>query len=525
MLPRWRFCDAAPEIEAVLALHCPTAVATSTETAQAVIAAAPSKKPLLTAWLGGADAREARALFAGARIPTFETPASAVTGFSYLVRHRRGQLALMEVPPAHSPTFTARTGDARAIVARALAAGGGWMERDAMWALFDCYGVPHMRSASVTTEAEAVACAKTFGGPVALKIVSPDIVHKSDVGGVMLDVAPDAVVAAAKEMTRRVREKAPNANLTGFTLEEMVRRPAAVELIAGMAADRQFGPFLLFGQGGTAVEVVADKAIALPPLNAVLARRMIGETRVARLLRGYRDRPAADMNAIVSVLLQLSQMVCDLDEIAELDINPLLADGAGAIALDARIRLQAAPGAEPHARLAIRPYPAELAHAASLPKVGAVSIRPIRPEDAAAVEAFFERLKSEDVRLRFFVPLHDLEPRRLARLTQIDYDREMALVALSQDTGDLLGIARMAADPDNIRAEFAVTVRSDLKRRGLGRLLLADLIGYARARGLRELFGEVLRENEAMLALARSLGFAQEAGEGADTVRLRLALS
>jgi len=286
----------------------------------------------------------------------------------------------------------------------------------------------------------------------------------------------------------------------------MIRRPLAHELILGMAQDAQFGPFLLFGHGGTAVEVIGDKALGFPPLNLKLARDMIAATRISKELAGYRDRPPADIGAIALTLVKLSQMICDLDEIAELDINPLLADEKGVIALDVRIRIAPlAQDAKRGGRLAISPYPGHLERTENVAGFGSLRMRPVRPEDAPAIVRYFEQLTPEDVRLRFFTPMRELSPALLARLTQIDYDREMAFVLLDATSG-ILGVARLAADPDNLKAEFAVSVRSDLKGRGLGRFLMQALVGYARSRGIREIFGDVLQGNTLMLALARDLG-------------------
>ncbi len=502
----------APEVDGVLVLNCPTAVASNVEAARAVIDTASGKRrALLTSWLGSGAAVEARRLFASAGIPSYETPDEAIQGFMHLVRYRRGQEMLMEVP-ASSAEFSADVGRARKIVADAAAAGTVWLDENAVRQLLDCYGIPTVRSAVVTTPAAAAAKAAEFGGRIVLKIFSPDITHKSDVGGVALDLEGEAEVRqAAEAMLARVAKAAPKARLAGFVVQEMIRRPGAYELIVGLAVDRQFGPFLLFGHGGTAVEVIGDRALALPPLNLPLARELMSRTRVFRQLRGYRDRPPAALDDIAATLVRLSQLVADLDEVVELDINPLLADPAGVVALDARVRIEKLPaGARRGHRLAISPYPKELERTESVTGIGRLRLRPVRPEDAAAFVRLFEKMSAEDVRRRFFAPLRSLPTRQLARLTQIDYDREMAFVLERPDGGteaDVLAVARLAADPDNYRAEFAVTVRSDLKGRGLGHLMMTRLLDYARQRGISEIFGDILEENTMMIALCRELGF------------------
>jgi acetyltransferase len=374
------------------------------------------------------------------------------------------------------------------------------------------YGIPVLPAETAASAAEAASKAEAIGGPVALKILSPDITHKSDLGGVALDLAgAEAVRAAAETMRARVTKAAPGARLEGFIVEAMCKRPGAQELILGIVEDAQFGPVVLFGHGGTAVEVIRDKALALPPLNLNLAHALMAQTRVHRLLQGYRDRPAADLDAIAVALINLAQLAADLAEVVEIDINPLLADAAGVIALDARIKVRTVVrslAANPAARLAIRPYPKALEQRAALPDGQAVFLRPIRPQDAPNLRATFHALKPEDVRLRFFSAMAELSEAQAKRLSQIDYDREMALVALNpDDESDGWGIARMIADPDNLRAEFAVVVRSDRQGRGLGRLLMERLLAYAGSRGTGELWGDVLAENRNMLALARELGF------------------
>jgi len=499
----------SPDTDAILVLNCPTAVASGIEAAQAVIASAPKlNKPVFTNWLGAQSADEARRQFETAGIPTYDTPEKAVRGFMHMVRYRRGQQTLMEVPPSTPTEFRPDFAKAKSVISNALKLGAGWLDAIAVQDLLIAYGVPVARTARVANADEAAAKAGAYRSPVALKIYSPDITHKSDVGGVALDLTgTDAVKSAADAMLARVAKAAPEARLEGFVVQEMIRRPGAYELILGMADDTTFGPFMLFGHGGTAVEVIGDKALGLPPLNLELARQMIERTRIWHQLKGYRDRLPVALDAIALTLVQLSHLVCDFDEIAELDINPLLADEYGVIAVDARMRLvQADPSALPHRRLAIRPYPQELETREAIPGLGEFLMRPVRPEDAPAFVRLSERLAPEDVRLRFFSPFKTLPPALLARLTQIDYDREMAFVLFDAQS-EVAGVGRLAADPDGARAEFAVLARSDLKGHGIGHLFMNHLIAYARARGIRELFGDTLVENEPMLALCRELGF------------------
>jgi len=394
--------------------------------------------------------------------------------------------------------------------------------------LLRAYGIPVVATRETgPSAADAAHAATQLDHPVVLKILSPDISHKSDVGGVALDLRDEGNVRlAAEQMLARVRAARPEARLTGFTVQQMVRRPLAQELIVGASVDPLFGPVLLFGHGGTAVEVIADRAVALPPLNRVLARELISRTRISRLLAGFRDHPPARLDAVCDVLIALSQMLADLPELAELDINPLLADHDGVIALDARVRLdrRRPAGAD---RFAITPYPAALGETVGWHGEQIV-LRPIRPEDEPQHRAFVEQLAPSDLRLRFFYVRRELPRSELARLTQIDYAREMAFIAVRRG-GDgqeqTLGVVRATADPDNIEAEFAIVVRSDLKGHGLGHLLLDKMIRYLRSRGTRRVVGFVLHENLAMRDLAMSNGFVVDrAGSDADALRLVLPL-
>jgi len=499
-------------VDAFLVLNCPTALAAPDETARAVVDAVAAKQAALnrrnvfTAWLGEHSAAAARRRFAEARIPTYQTPEGAVAGFLHRVRYERNQAQLMETPPVRPDPFEPDVAAARAAIEDAMAAGQSWLGPGEVRGVLAAYRIPLPIESEAVDPDGAAAAAAAIGFPVALKIHSRDITHKSDVGGIALDLMDTAAVRhEARVMLARVKAAHAEARVDGFLVQQMVRRPGAVELIAGFNEDPVFGPAIIFGQGGTAVEVVRDTAIGLPPLNALLARDQMARTRIWRLLQGYRGKPAAAIEAIAEVLIRLGQIAADLPEIRELDINPLLADAEGVIALDARIRVtQAAqPGA---ARLAIAPYPAELASRETLRDGTMVELRPIRPEDEPLVHDLVAHMSPEDLRLRFFTPVRSLTHRFAARLTQIDYDREMALVALESRTG--LGIARFFADPDREKAEYAVSVRTDWHGRGVGYLLMNRLIEVARQWGIGELVGDVLSNNRPMLAMSRELGFA-----------------
>jgi acetyltransferase len=517
----------APEADAVLLLHAPTAIVPSAEIAHALVPLARgTRKNVIGCWLGGDGVQEARRAWAGGGLPGYDTPEEAVHAFLQMVQYGRNQRLLMQVPPSTPPGPAPERDAARAIVERALREQRAMLSEPETKALLAAYGIPVVPTRQVDSAGDAARVAQELGFPVALKILSPDVTHKSDVGGVALDLDnATAVEAAALAMAGRLAELKPTARLHGYTVQAMARRPEAVELIVGASLDPTFGPVILFGLGGIAVEVMGDSALALPPLNMVLARDLVQRTRAGRLLAGFRSRPPADIDAVCDVLIRVAHLVSDLAEVAEIDINPLLADSAGVIALDARAKIvPATRGALD--RLAIRPYPDELEETVEW-QGQPLLLRPIMPEDAPAHTAFFAALTPEDVRLRMFVRMRELQPAQLARFTQIDYDREMAFIATRTGPDgqpETLGVARAVADPDNVQAEFAVTVRSDLKGKGLGRILMQKLIRYCRARGTAEIVGEALAENRGILGMTGKLGFRHVREPGEDTIRLVLPL-
>jgi acetyltransferase len=502
---------------AVLFMHAPTAIVPSADIARACAPiAAPARDRVMSCWLGDSAVAHARTLFAQAGIADYATPEEAVRAFALLRTYRRNQEQLLEAPTAAPLDRRVDAGAARALLDGALAQGREWLNESETSALLRIYRIPTVESITVAaTEAAAVDGARSIGYPVALKLLSPDITHKSEVGGVRLHLRDDAdVTRAAREMLAQVAAQRLDARITGLVVQTMVERPEAHELIIGASVDAVFGPVLLFGQGGTAVEVVGDRAVALPPLNSVLAREVISRTRVSKLLAGYRNRPPAQLDAVADVLVAVSTMLADLPQLAELDINPLLADARGVIALDVRVRVDARAMAGA-AHFAIRPYPQELTEVVPW-QSGSLTLRPIRPEDEDQHRRFIESLSPEDVRMRVFITRRSLPRSELARLTQIDYAREMAFIAErpgSDGKPETVGTVRAVSDPDNVEAEFAIVVRSDLKGRGLGRLLLGKLQRYARVQGLQRITGVVLRENAAMLDLARHVGFVVDASK------------
>jgi acetyltransferase len=518
--PGRRYADALgivakdPGVDATLVLNCPTAVASATEAAQAVIeqTAQFRSHTVLTSWVGAQTASEARQLFIDHRIPTYDTPEQAVRAFMHLADYQRNQQLLMETPPSVPEAFTPEVDKARSQIQQALDEDRSWLTEPEAKKVLAAYGIATVETAIAHSPAEAAALATRFGGPVALKILSPDITHKSDVGGVVLDLSSaPAVEAAASAMLERARVAQPDARLSGFSVQPMVRRTHPYELIAGMALDPQFGPVIVFGQGGTAVEIIDDKALGLPPINLRLAHEIIAATRIYRLLKGYRDVQGVNLDAIALSLIRVSQLVIDHPEITTLDINPLVADEQGVIALDARIQVEKRDRSNTD-RLAIRPYPTALEEEIPLGDGRTFFLRPIVPEDEPALQAAFAKLTPEEIRLRFFVPIKTLSHVMAARFTQIDYDREMALILTDRGIPgktDIYGVVRIIADPDNERAEYAIIVSHTVTGMGLGIVLMKRILDYARNRGIGEIYGDVLTENTTMLKLCSVFGFSQ----------------
>lgn len=519
--------------DALLVMNVPTALASARDAASSVVAVARKHqsdrfppKPIFAVWVG--DNGEADAAFEAAGIPRFSTETDAVRGFMYLVRYREGQDALMATPPSLPADFAPDIARARRAVRGAADAGRAWLDPLETAELLAAYSIPVASVILARDPDEAAAAARPLlkSGAVAVKILSPDIVHKSDVGGVRLNLRDEeAVRAATAEILHQAGRARPDARLTGVTIHPMIVRPKARELIAGLAGDKTFGPVVVFGAGGTAVEVVDDKALALPPLDLRLAADLIGRTQVSRILKGYRDIPAADRDAVALVLVKLAQLAADVPEVREIDLNPLLADETGVIVLDARVAVAQAPETpgrrrRGRSRFAIRPYPSEWERNVELRDGTQVLIRPVRPEDEPLYPPFLEQVTAEDLRLRFFAPVKDFGHAFIARFTQIDYARAMAFVGIESGTGAMLGVGRLHLLSNEDSAEFAVLVRSDLKGKGFGWLLMQTLIEYARDEGIREIRGEVLAENTTMLRMCAELGFSVTESPHESSVRI-----
>jgi acetyltransferase len=529
---------ADPGNDAILVMNVQTAIARADEIAATVVGVvqkyrAPqrmSPKPVLAAWIG-AD-QKISDLLSGAGIPNYPTEDDAVRGFMHLVRHREVVEILAQVPPAMPSAFAPDTEAARRIVVDALADGRQWLDPIEIKLLFDAYEIAMVPTYAAVDAEQAVVHAAAIlaqGSTVVLKIMSRDITHKSDVGGVMLNLTSvEAVRSATSEILARAKAMRPEARISGVMVQAMVLRPKARELILGLADDPTFGTVVVFGRGGTAVEIINDKALALPPLDLQLAHSLIERTRVSRLLRAYRDVPAVKEDAVAMVLVKLAQMAADIPEIRGLDINPLLADQSGVLAVDARVALGRVErkfrGSGP-ANFAVRPYPSQWQRHIEVKDGWRVFVRPIRPEDEPLIHEFLRHVTSHDLRLRFFAQMKEFSHEFIARLTQLDYARAMAFVAFDEITNELLGVVRVHSDSIYESGEYAILLRSDLKGRGLGWALMQMIIEYARSEGLKAISGDVLTENTVMLAMCRSLGFEVKSDPAEhDICNVRLAL-
>jgi acetyltransferase len=501
------------QVDGILVLLTPQAMTNPTACAEAVILAASSTdKPVLACWMGASLVDEGRQRFAQAGIVQFNSPEAGVDAFGYLAAYRRNQNALLQAPPPLSLKRKPDVEGARLIIENAMSEQRFTLSNTEAKAILRAFHIPVSPSINASSAADALIAAESLGLPVAMKINSADIPHKTDVGGVRLNIRePHSVRNAFREITEEVMAALPTARVNGVTIEPMVDRPHAREIMIGIARDPIFGPVISFGAGGTAVDVFADNQIALPPLNDYLGRELIRGTRAARLLKHFRNLPEANIDLLLDILKRVSEMACELPEIMELDINPLLIDEADVIAVDARmIVAPAQTSTNRYDHMAIHPYPHELETIWHLADGSDISVRPIRPEDASIEQEFVDNLSDESKYFRFMHRMDKLTPLMLARFTQIDYDREMALVAvINENTPEarILGVARYISNPDGQSCEFALTVADSWQKRGIGRQLMQRLMTVAHDRRLEIMEGDVLSQNRKMLRLCNKLGF------------------
>ena len=506
-------CLVDPDVDGVLVMLSPQAMTDTIACAQAVIDARQvNEKPVLACWMGEQQVADANRLFLQNHIPYFPNPESSVEAFAYLACHYHNQQLLMQVP---GPLVTRSEPDvegARLIIESVLAEKREVLNITESKALLHAFAIPVTQSIECHSANDALVAAELMGFPVALKINSPDISHKSDVGGIRLNIgSAHAIRSTYHELMEEVSNKFPDATIEGVTVEQMYTPAHGRELLVGVIRDPVFGPAITFGAGGVQVEVLRDRSIAMPPLNKFLAEKMIKQTRIAKLLGTFRNMPAVKMSAIVQLLRRVSEMVCELPEIKELDINPLIADENGVMALDVRIVVEhRSTSQERYAHMAIHPYPNHLVTQLQLVDGTDIKIRPIRPEDASIEQSFVRELSSQSKYFRFMQGINELTQQMLVRFTQLDYNRELALIAVleSPSNGETeLGVARYVMNPDGESCEFALVVADKWQNKGIGSRLMSALIDAARQRGIRIMDGEILANNHNMLALTGNLGF------------------
>jgi acetyltransferase len=510
---RWRqaveICAADQGIDGLIIIFIPQALSNALAVSNAIIDYLKQKPkfPVFPVWMGGESVAQAVYQFNLQGYPTYDTPERAVAAFQRLHTHRLRQKMLQEIPGRFSSELMVDRPRAQSFMDRMMVTKNLTLGELEAKPILAAYGIPVNPVRLARTPNEAVGLAGQIGYPVVLKIVSPDIVHKSDAGGVCLSLESAAAVDGAYAQLIR---NAADACITGVSVQPMLQG-ADYELIIGARRDPVFGPVIVFGAGGIFTEILHDRTIALPPLNRALARQMIEETRIATLIKGYRRQAAVSLEHLEEVLIRVSQLVTDFPEIAELDINPAMVVGNRIRAADARIRIEPCRGSAPD-HLVISPYPHQLEERIVTRRGLHLLIRPIKPEDAPLFVALFHKLSQESIYFRFFSPLKHIPPEMLARFTQIDYDRDMALVAIAEtpDGEDILGAARLIRESIANRAEFSVMVADDLHGQGIGAALLRKLIVSARRLEIQTLVGFVLPDNTQMLRLGRKAGFRQQ---------------
>ncbi|MGA8393494.1 MAG: bifunctional acetate--CoA ligase family protein/GNAT family N-acetyltransferase [Burkholderiaceae bacterium] len=512
-------------IDGVLVIHSPKAGCDAAAVAQALADFKPRmSKPLLTCWMGDASVGAARAILNTAMIPTFRTPEAAVGAFGNIASFYQNQQLLQQTPPPLSALAKPDIEGARLLIESVLAERRNVLTEMESKALLSAFHIPVTKTILARSANEAMMIATQLGFPVALKIDSPDITHKSDVNGVALNVMNAVGVRDTyNDMMQAVTRQQPNARISGVTIQNMAHHKRGREIYIGLVTDDPFGPVIAFGAGGTMIELMNDRAMELPPLNQFLARRLIDRARVSETLGEWRGASAVDMDALEHVLLRVSEMVCELPQLREMDINPIIVDESGAVAVDARVVIdnaQQAHGGRTHNynHLAILPYPAQHEQVWPMRGGGQYTVRPIHPDDAEMLQTLVRSLSSESRYFRFVSSMHELPPSMLSRFTLIDYDREMALVAVVKErkagedgemveTSRIVGVSRYITNPDSASCEFSLVVADDFGGRGMGSRLMLSIMDVAREKGLTEIDGLVLTNNPGMLKLMKSLGF------------------
>ncbi|MFH0727635.1 MAG: bifunctional acetate--CoA ligase family protein/GNAT family N-acetyltransferase [Pseudomonadota bacterium] len=500
-------CFNSKNLDGVLVILAPQALTDPLSVAKTLAIATKDRRyPVFACWMGGKSIGKAVEILNEARIPTYETPERAVRAFLYMVEYTRNLETLLEVPPKLTGLLVFDPEKARNLIADAPAQ--EFMSETDSKEMLMAYGLPVIRTEIARTEAEASRIGREIGYPLVMKVHAADIPHKTDAGGVRLDLRSDADVCEAyRRILSSARQYKPDARIEGVTIQPYFSNPD-FEILLGAKRDPNFGPVILFGMGGIYTEVLKDRSLGLPPMNRLLARRLMQETKAYSLLLGYRNRPAADMVQLEEMIVRLSQLLIDFPEIAELDMNPVLIKDGHPVAVDARILVSPVAAPSP-LHLVIGPYPQEDESHMIGAEGRRIFVRPVKPEDVPLFQALFKVLSPTTIYYRFFGPLKELNPAMLARFTQIDYDREIALVAIDEDaqTDKLLGVARIIGDPDGKTGEFAVLVGDAWQGKGIGSNLLEKCLSIAEKQGYETVHGIVLKENTNMLALGKKLGF------------------
>ena len=518
-------CLEDPDVDGILVMLAPQAMTDAEACAAAVIDAhKDNNKPVLACWMGEQEVATANRLFSQHHLPSFASPESSVEAFAYLASYYHNQQLLMQVPGPLAKRSEPDIEGARLIIDSVLAERRRLLSITESRALLHAFCIPVTQVVECDSANEALVAAESLGFPVVMKINSPDISHKSDVGGVRLGIAnAHAIRTTYNELLKEVQGKRPEAVIKGVSIEPMYSPAHGRELLIGVVRDPVFGPAITFGAGGTQVEVLRDRTVALPPLNTFLAMKMIGQTHVAHLLNSFRGMPAVNTDALVHILRRVSEMICELPEIQELDINPLIADENGVMALDVRIVVERlVPSLDHYAHMAIQPYPHHLASQWQLANGTNITIRPIRPEDASIEQSFVRRLSSQAKYFRFMRGLNELTQEMLVRFTQLDYHRELALIAVLEQSGEEteLGVARYVTNPDGVSCEFALVVADEWQKKGIGSRLMTALMDAAHQRGLKHMEGEILATNHTMLELVERLGFTVYTSPDDPTIKL-----
>lgn len=480
---------------------------------ETIISAETTKKPLIACWMGGKQVHSARKLFAKELLPCYETPEAAVEAFSYLANYYHNQQLLLQVPTSISHQKSPDIKRAESIINKVLSENRKSLTLVESKEVLSAFDIPVSECMIARTAKEAHQAAEKLGFPVVMKIHSPDITHKQDVGGVILNITKsDSIEEIFSNMLANAKHKAPNAKVLGVTIEKMHSNPNNREIMIGVITDPVFGPVISFGAGGSLVEITQDIAVELPPLNQFLARRLINRTRISKALSQFRNMPPVNITDLENLLLRISEMVCHFPQIKEMDLNPVMVNDSNMTAIDARIILKSYTPKYLFDHLAIHPYPEQLITNLKLADETSITIRPICPEDAQIEQEFTQALSSQSNYFRFGGHIRELNPEMLVRFTQIDYDREMAFIAVTEENGNEknIGVARYSSYPDQQSCEFALVIADAWQRKGLGTQLMTCLIQNAKEKGLKVMRGEINSTNNDMLLLAKNLGFSIE---------------